>query len=321
MRIENPFEQPVQNGRQIVPGTRSVRDGYKEGKADRVQALPDALDDGEPLRCGKCRRKLAPRSIRPGAVLCPRCRPDSNINVVIYRGTEAPTPPEERRRLQARADELRAAALEPRPEREITREHAIEIAAKNGALNYVAAKVEAMFEGVGKVLSEDEALALAKDVVAEFGSTAGPPGPPNYPHAYTEPTPASKHARLMMGKHPRGRRVTSSVVHDPVLLPSDGNRIERGPRPLAPLKSVDPWRPVTERIEKLRAERAAARALLELEEARAGNSDRQRQAHVLVRVQGLSRAEAGRRLGGISKQAVDKLLRKFDMSQTLREGR
>ncbi len=53
--------------------------------------------------------------------------------VKIYRGTEAPTTREERKRLQAEADAARAHALLPKPDIRLTREQLIEIAQQNGA--------------------------------------------------------------------------------------------------------------------------------------------------------------------------------------------
>jgi len=92
-KIEDPLEYPVQNGRRIAAGSGSVRD--RERKDDHIPPPPGvAHDAGEPLRCGKCGRAIKKRSIKPGAVLCPRCRPDAVMSVIIYRGTEAPTTPE-----------------------------------------------------------------------------------------------------------------------------------------------------------------------------------------------------------------------------------
>jgi phage FluMu protein Com len=313
-QVENPFENPVQNGRRIVAGTGSVRD--HERKDDRAPSPPGAPDDGEPLRCGKCGRTIKACSIRPGAVRCPRCRPEAVVSVIIDRGTEAPTTPEERRRIQEKADAERAAALAPKTEREMTREHVIEIAAKNGALSWCAARIKSEFERVGEFISENEALALAKDVVANFGSTdGGRRGRPNYPHLYGEPGVPWAYQKLELGRHPSGRRVTASGDVKVMLPGGDGTYKENLKRELPPPKLTNPWSAVMERVEKLQAARALSRAVVELEAADAGNSDRQRQAHVLVRVRGLSLAEAGRRLNPpASKQAIAKLLAKFDKS-------
>ena len=63
-------------------------------------------------------------------------------------------------------------------------------------------------------------------------------------------------------------------------------------------------------VERIKGKRRAQQAEVEL--AGTGNSDRQLEAHILVRIQGLSMAEAGRRLGGIRRQSVASLLKKYD---------
>jgi len=73
--------------------------------------------------------------------------------------------------------------------------------------------------------------------------------------------------------------------------------------------------PEKERVGKLKAEREAKRALVELKDQGAGRTDRQREAHVLVRIelQGKrgAKAEAARRMG-IERQTLDDLLKKYD---------
>jgi hypothetical protein len=201
----------------------------------------------------------------------------------------------------------------------LTREHLIEMARANGALAGVAEHVTAARLEAGRPVSEDEALELAKSIVVAFGSTAGVAHgghtEPNYPHEYVASSesgsrypgivPAQATAdleRLAAGPHSTGRRGTGGQRP---LIPSAADK-RRAARAAKQARA---------RLDELRAARLAKSARAELAAAGAGNSDRQREAHVLVRIELRGRrgakAEAARRMV-IHRQTLDDLLKKYD---------
>jgi len=306
-KIEDPLEYPVQHGRRIKASTGSVRD--KDRVDGRDLTLPNAADNHEPLVCGRCKRNVSRRSIKPGSVLCARCRRDAIPEVYIYREPEDRRADNARRAAEDNAARAAAAAKPPRPP--LTREHAVEIAWKNGALTREAHKIEDQAEREGQRLTPDEAMARAKDVVAEFGDTSQAPHEkpsvtlPHYPHPCVPSAPGWKDTRIIAGPFPSGRHVRGgSDSHWVGLLPTDA----RG-RPGRPRKIVDD---TAARVEALRLARKVRNERAALDADGVG-SERQREAYVLVRVQGLRLAEAGRRMSPpISGPAVKKLLTKFD---------
>jgi hypothetical protein len=202
-----------------------------------------------------------------------------------------------------------AVAPKPTPPPEYTREHLIEIAWKNGSLKMLVARLQYEAECEGRTLHDDTALARAKEIVANFGVTS----PQNMPHEVTAAPPRWKHAKLVLGPNPYGRKV-STGVETPVgsHVSGDGSRSKREEK-----RAANVAREAAKRVSELRAERRAKHTLEELRATDTGNSDRQRQAHVLVRLQGLSMAEAGRRMKPpVHRQTVADLLKKFDRSST-----
>lgn len=264
---------------------------------------PGNNDHADQMSCGKCGQRIKPRSIKPGALLCPSCREDALPSVVIYR-----EPPNRReKRLRREADEDAARAARPRSVAvpELTPEHLIAIAWRNGALNIVAARLQSEAERDGRPVPDDDtAIHLAKTIIVDYGSTAGgAAGQPNYPHHFEAPGPSWQHVKLGYGPHLTGRRVRGAPKYVGMVR-----------RPLTPRESGI-LKDAKDRVAKLRAAREVKAARAELEAAGAGNTAHQREAHILVRIEGLSRAEAGRRLGGITKQAVSKLLEKYDRAE------
>lgn len=247
------------------------------------------------IRCNQCRQPIAPRSIRPGAVLCPRCR-HSTFTVTIHRGDATPTTPEERAQLQAQADAARAAALAAPAPRERTPEHNIEEAWKNGSLQITAYREQYASERAGRPITDDEALDHAKEVIVTYGATQGRSrGAANLPHVYYASGPAGAHERLGMGTHPGGRQ---------------GRAIGAG-GPSAFRSKSELKRDRADAIDT--AKRVAAQKARREMEAGAKGTDRQREAYRLVRIERLSKAEAGRRMG-IAPNNVIKLLAKYDKS-------
>ena len=333
--VESPLQYPVQGGRRIASG----RDAAGVRDQDRVEgrqfSSPEDPDDDQAPLCGVCGRKIQPRSLRPGAPRCPKHRRDAIVPFIVYRGSETPTTAEERRRLQAQTDADRAAAVLPRPARELTREHVVEVAYKNGALKIVAARLQHQAAHDGRpVPDDDEALALAKEVVAEFGITS----PANLPRPIVERLPRWKFTKLALGPNPYGRKIgakagggaggaTVSIQIGPARLGRWRlpERLKPGAKPMPPdrlmqrrVKRDRVAEEAASRVGRLRAERLARQAMARLRADNTGNTDRQREAHTLVRVQGLRQAEAARRMG-ISRQTVADLLKKFDKTNKIKD--
>src|SRR5262249_7251573 len=87
------------DGKRIIPSTASVRDKGRE-----TLDLPDpGVSDGDDAFCGECGKKIARRSIKPGPVLCTRCRGRRETDTshgasktksgVKWRETPLPEPP------------------------------------------------------------------------------------------------------------------------------------------------------------------------------------------------------------------------------------
>ena len=309
--VEDPLQYPAQAGRRIKAGVGSVRD-REEGDGRQVDT--GGPDDGQALTCGAreadgtaCGRPVTPRSIRPGAVLCPWHRRDAVAPVVIHRGTARPTTPDERQRLQAKADADRSAALVATPEPGRSVEQNIKLAKRTGALKIIAARHQAAAERAGAPIDDSTAFAMATADVTAFGRTT----PKNLPHEYTA-APAEFHgpgrliagyARLGLGRpgNLKGRRVRGSGgtgTSGPVggAVGGDGKPNGKDAKDAHARKA------------RLQAQREAARFR---GDAGTAGTDRQREAHVLVRIERLSKAEAGRRMG-INRQSVADLLWRYD---------
>jgi hypothetical protein len=255
---------------------------------------------------------------------------------VVYRGNAPITTPEERRRLEDERDRDRLTALHASTVAQIeapkTREHLIEIAHKNGALAVTAYVLQEQSKGTDRPLSDDEALDRAKNAIAEFGDTTGHRrGEPHYPHAFVAPRADEydQAKRIVWGKHPRGKRNGPKLASDGLVR--SGKRKKNGQdltltfvRMPAPKYLRTPARirieekqlreAKAEAVAKRLQERERQRAQEQTEDTRA--SARQREAHILVRVQGLSLAKAGEQMvPPIKKQNVARLLAKFDRAQ------
>lgn len=265
---------------------------------------------------------------------------------VVYRGTAPITTPEERRRLEDERDRDRLtalhAALVAKIEEPKTREHLIEIAHKNGALAVTAYTLQEQSKGTDRPLSDDEAMDRAKDAIAEFGDTTGPwRGDPHYPHAFVAPRADEydQAKRIVWGKNPRGKRNGPKLASDglvragkrkknwrdltltfvPMPAPKQGG--QRGLRTPARIRIEEKQlrEAKAEAIAKRVQERERQRAQEQAESTMA--SARQLEAHILVRVHGLSRAKAGEQMvPPIKKQNVAELLAKFDKAQAKRSA-
>jgi hypothetical protein len=138
------------------------------------------------------------------------------------------------------------------------------------------------------------------------------------------PLPARTPARMVKkletiagGRHPRGRRISNTQVGSDIGLappPPPGAPGARRRRSRAEIIAAD----AKARVDRRRAERLARKVTDALKDAGAGNTDRQREAFVLVNVtlgnRRGAKAEAARRLG-IGRQTLADLLEKYNKSK------
>lgn len=178
----------------------------------------------------------------------------------------------------------------------ITREQAIEIARRNGALQAVADWLMQASARAGELISEELARTWAEVVIADYGDTTGRTA--NEIMAPFWPSPGT----MPDGPRTRGWRVTGQA-----------QRLRTAQLIIGPRRRAADERAKVEVAIRARARTLARRAQAFIEDA---GPDRQRQAHALVRIELLSLAEAGRRMG-VTKQAVAKLLKKYDRTRGL----
>src|SRR5688572_12978572 len=236
----------------------------------------------------QCGALVPPRSQRSGAVVCPSCRAKRDAGVLVWRGIEAPAPPEQVAQMQAAADFNRAQAItrgsgDPKPAKspeEILRE-----AEANGALNIERARLESDSRREGQTLPPERLEELARAIIVEFGSTNAPRGRgPLLPHA-DPPSPVEAPLSSVAGPKARGGAVGVG----------GGTGVDNAWEFRKPPDQHDKY--AKARVEKLIA-RAAATIRMAAEKG--DSTARQQEAHRLVRIEGLSEREAGERMGGIS---------------------